>query len=106
VFILRMCDRLTDHGLVGVAVVSGSNILNFVLSCRVIGLGGEHTLIRAVIAEATAAGRPVVGRIVPTGRNLPARNLYAAAGFIDCTDGIWAMPPPTHAALSESLEHA
>ena len=90
-FVLRMRDRFTDHGLVGAAVLDGGEILNVVLSCRVIGLGGEHALLAAVVADAAAHGA-LAGRIVATDRNTPARHLYRDAGFCDEGQGRWALP--------------
>jgi FkbH-like protein len=89
VFILRMSDRLGDHGLVGAAVVVASEILNVVLSCRVIGLGGEHALLTRVIDDAPDDGRKLIGRIVATDRNIPARHLFADNGFADEGGGRW-----------------
>ncbi|HEX2941667.1 MAG TPA: HAD-IIIC family phosphatase [Rhodopila sp.] len=83
VFILHMRDRLADHGLVGATVVADGEILNVVMSCRVIGLGGEGALLAAVKQHAAAIGWSLTGRIVPTDRNLPARHLYRDHGFID-----------------------
>ena len=97
-FILRMRDRLTDHGLVGVAVVMAGEILNFVLSCRVIGLNGERVLLAAIINDARMDARDLIGRIVQTSRNLPVRNLYADNGFTDHRQGRWEInlaPPET-----------
>lgn len=95
VFILRMRDRLADHGLVGVAVVRGGMILNFVMSCRVIGLGGERALLAAVTRDAAGQGwEEVAGRIVPTDRNPPVRRLYADAGFAEAGEGNWVLPAP------------
>ena len=92
-FILRMRDRLADHGLVGAAVISGDAILNIVLSCRVIGLGGERALLAAVTADAAEHGRRLLGRIVQTDRNMPVRNLFADSGFTARDRGVWLMPP-------------
>ena len=83
VFTLRMSDRLGDHGLVGAAVVVASEILNVVLSCRVIGLGGEHALLARVIDDAADVGGELIGRIIATDRNIPVRHLFADNGFAD-----------------------
>ncbi len=91
VFVLRMRDRLADHGLVGAAIVMAGQILNFVLSCRVIGLGGERVLLDAVIADARHAGATLRGRIVRTDRNIPARNLYSNHGFTEPEQDLWIM---------------
>lgn len=85
VFILRMRDRLADHGLVGAAVVVDGEIRNLVLSCRVIGLGGERTLL----AEMIQAVPVLTGTIVATDRNLPVRHVYRDNGFTRLEDGHW-----------------
>ncbi|MGH7154256.1 MAG: hypothetical protein ACREF3_10025 [Acetobacteraceae bacterium] len=51
--------------------MSAGKIFNFVLSCRVIGLGGERALLDAIAAAADC--QPITGRIAPTGRNLPVQ---------------------------------
>jgi FkbH-like protein len=89
VFVLHMRDRLADHGLVGAAIVMEGQILNFVLSCRVIGLGGERALLDAVIADARASVGSLRGRITRTDRNIPARNLYSNHGFTEHEHDIW-----------------
>ena len=94
VFVLHMGDRLADHGLVGAAIVLAGQILNFVLSCRVIGLAGERALLDAVIADARAAGGTLCGRITRTERNIPARNLYSNHGFTESEPDIWIIIPP------------
>ena len=90
VFALWMRDRLADHGLVGAAVVRSGEILNVVLSCRVIGLGGEARLLAAIGADPGQGVHALVGRIVPTERNLPVRTLFATNGFAPSCDG-WAL---------------
>ena len=87
VFTLRMRDRLADHGLVGAAVIADGEIRNLVLSCRVIGLGGERALL-ARIAEDVPV---LTGRIVETGRNTPVRQVYRDHGFIDRGQGCWTL---------------
>jgi FkbH-like protein len=91
VFILRMRDRLADHGLVGSAVVSGGEIQNFVISCRVIGLGGERALLAAVVDAQRGVVPELLGRIHETDRNIPVRHLYADNGFTARGQGRWAM---------------
>lgn len=77
--VLGVTDRFTSYGLVGACLVRGERIELFVMSCRVIGLGVEHSLLRAAIL---ASDVPVVrARIFPTARNLPVRNLFRDHGF-------------------------
>lgn len=103
VFVLRMRDRLADHGLVGVAVVLAGEIMNFVLSCRVIGLNGERALLSAVVED--PGNQMLTGRIVQTDRNMPVRNLYAAHGFQAAQDGCWQACAPAAPALTD-VAHA
>jgi FkbH-like protein len=85
-YVLHMRDRLADHGLVGAAIMVNSEIVNFVLSCRVIGLHGESALLDRILKDAT---NPLHARIVPTSRNLPVRNLYRDHGFTEDPQGTW-----------------
>jgi FkbH-like protein len=87
VLTLRMADRLADHGLVGAAVIAGGEIRNFVLSCRVIGLGGE----RGLLAEIARVVPHPVGRIVETERNIPVRHLYRDNGYTNQGEGRWTL---------------
>jgi FkbH-like protein len=87
-WIAHAADRFGDYGLVAAAVADGGEIAGFVMSCRVIGLGVERALLARVLAE----GGELVGRIVPTARNGPVRNLYADAGFAPAEDGAWRAP--------------
>src|SRR4029077_11361491 len=48
VFSLHVADRFGDHGLVGAAVVAGDEIKGLVMSCRVLGLGVEHTFLQHI----------------------------------------------------------
>ncbi len=103
VFVLYMRDRLADHGLVGAAIVMAGQILNFVLSCRVIGLGGERVLLDAVIADARTAGAPLCGRIIRTDRNIPARNLYSNHGFMEPERDLWISRSAANEPLAECV---
>jgi FkbH-like protein len=85
VFAMRVRDRFADHALVAAAVVERGEILNFAMSCRVIGLNVERRLLSAVVEASGEAW----GRIVESDRNAPVRNLYRDAGFALGEDGVW-----------------
>jgi FkbH-like protein len=85
VYAAHVADRFADHGLVGVIVVRGDEIVGLALSCRVLGLGVEHAFLRHVLAEQG----PLSGRIVATARNAPVRNIYRDNGFTLGDDGVW-----------------
>jgi FkbH-like protein len=85
-FAVRVRDRFGDHGLVGAAVIAGPEILNLAMSCRVLGMGVEHTFMRHVLREAR---EPLIGRIVETARNRPVRNIFRDHGFRETEPGVW-----------------
>ncbi len=75
---LRVSDRFGDYGLVGAALtrVEGRElaVAALVLSCRALGRGVEHRLLRQLGALARRKGcRQVRFRFVRTAKNEPAR---------------------------------
>ncbi|MBX7199859.1 MAG: HAD-IIIC family phosphatase [Rhodospirillaceae bacterium] len=86
-YTVAVSDRFGDHGLVGAAVVTHGDIAGLVLSCRVLGLGVEHEFMRRIIGDLGHAR--LTGRIVPTARNTPVRNLYRDHDFEPVGDGGW-----------------
>ena len=108
IYTLHMGDRFADYGLVGVAIVEGDALDSFVLSCRVMGLGGEDAFLRSVLAL-EAAHRPdgvLMATYLPTERNKPCARLLPANGFDpqpDAGDGAYlyalsrgVLAPPAH----------
>jgi FkbH-like protein len=82
----RVRDRFGDNGLVGLAIVHASDdtaeIDSFLLSCRVIGRAVETVMLSQVIEQAKSSGlRRVRGWFLPTPKNAPAKDFYAAHGF-------------------------
>jgi FkbH-like protein len=87
IFALHVSDRFADHGLVGAAVIENCAITGLVMSCRVLGLGIEHRFVQHVLESAGADH--LTATIVPTGRNLPVRNIYRDNGFVAEGDHLW-----------------
>jgi FkbH-like protein len=81
VFVAHVKDRLSDHGLVGAAVVLGEEIIALALSCRVLGMGVEHKFLQHILQAMASDRARVSGRIIETSRNIPVRNLYRDNGF-------------------------
>jgi FkbH-like protein len=88
-FALDVSDRFGNHGLVGAAVIADGEILGLVLSCRALGMGIEHTFLRHILDEFKAISACIHGRIIPTSRNIPVRNLFRDNGFIEAEPGLW-----------------
>jgi FkbH-like protein len=89
VFSLHVADRFGDHGLVGAAVVANSEIVGLVMSCRVLGLGVEHTFLQHVVDTVKEKFDALAARIIATPRNIPVRNIYRDNGFLSVEDGLW-----------------
>jgi FkbH-like protein len=83
--VVEVRDRFGDYGLVGVVIFTLEKdalvVDTFLLSCRVLGRGVEHAMLRELGKLAKAAGKDRVELVfVPTKKNLPARN------FLDSLD--------------------
>ncbi|HUO22774.1 MAG TPA: HAD-IIIC family phosphatase [Caulobacteraceae bacterium] len=87
IFVMHVADRFGDHGLVGAAVVQAGEILGLAISCRVLSLGVEQALLSFIVGDWGGPG--LHGRITPTARNGPVRNLYRDGGFTLGPDGAW-----------------
>lgn len=79
IYTLSAVDRFADYGLVGACIVDGDTIRQVVTSCRVIGLGLDHLLVHAAATDIAAP--VIVGRLITTARNQPARHVLASCGF-------------------------
>jgi FkbH-like protein len=83
---IRVKDRYSDNGLVGVAITrdrdDACEIDTFLLSCRVIGRGVETAFLAHLAGEARLRGKTrLEGWFLPTKKNSPAREFYSANGF-------------------------
>jgi FkbH-like protein len=103
---VRVSDRFGDYGLVGVLVADSSSstlrVDTLLLSCRVLGRGVEHAMLRRLGELAERAHVDDVGLpYVQTARNIPARAFAesVAGEFAEPqTDGILYRIPATRAA--------
>ena len=89
VYAMEVSDRYGDHGLSAAAVVEAGVITGFAMSCRVIGLKAEMELLDQIRRDSTGGVDALRGRIIPTDRNTPVRNLYRDNGFTAESDGWW-----------------
>jgi FkbH-like protein len=75
---VRVSDRFGDYGLVGAMVARPRDdvlsVENLLLSCRVLGRGVEHAMLRHLGELAKSMGlNEVALTYLPTARNIPAR---------------------------------
>ena len=79
-------DKFGDNGIVAVMITreDGASwyIDTFLLSCRVIGRTVEEALLAFLCEKAGAADiKNLKGKIIPTAKNIPIRDLYEKNGF-------------------------
>ena len=81
-------DRFTDYGLVGVLFCRDGEILQFVMSCRVLGMEVEiFAVAHAVMLMRAERGGVVSAVLVETADNAPCRDVFARSGFVDVGGG-------------------
>lgn len=83
---IRCSDRFGDHGLVGALFAKVDDdrleIVNFAMSCRVLGRGVEAAALRAVLEEGAGRGaRDAVGTFIRTVKNERAADFFRQSGF-------------------------
>lgn len=82
----RVSDRFGDSGLTGVVSLehseAGASIVDFVLSCRVMGRGVEEAMLSTAIDYARSTGAPEIrGTLIPTERNKPCQRFFEESRF-------------------------
>jgi FkbH-like protein len=109
---LSVSDRFGDAGLTGIlgvecdAATATCRVVDFILSCRVMGRRVEHTMAYLAVAWAREAGlRRVQAAFEPTAKNKPCHDFWLTSGF-EADDGrlfTWdaarAYPLPAPVAL-------
>ena len=83
---VQVVDRFGDNGIVGLVMAerdADSLVIDtFLLSCRVIGRTVETAMLAFLCDVAAGLNlKRIRGRIVPTRKNIPVRDLYEQHGF-------------------------
>jgi FkbH-like protein len=77
-------DRFSEYGLVGVAVMRGGHISQFVMSCRVLGLGAEAAFLAYLAERAGGSGcEMMTADYVATELGGLARDFLQRNGFVE-----------------------
>ncbi|NVN38112.1 HAD-IIIC family phosphatase [Komagataeibacter swingsii] len=69
-------DNFTQYGLVAVLIVRDNTIIQYVMSCRVMGIGVEKSVINMTNKHIFSRNDISKAIIVNTPKNLPCRNVY------------------------------
>ncbi len=85
-FHLSLRDRLSDHGLIAVAILrqtpSSVHVDSFLMSCRVLKRGVEELALVTMVEYAKSAGKSLLtAEYIPTAKNAMVKDLYDGFGF-------------------------
>lgn len=109
----RIMDKFGDSGLTGLVSLEANRkegrIIDFVLSCRVMGRKIEETMLYMVTQYAKSAGlERILAQYVPTAKNKPCLEFWKNSGFaFNEKEGCFAwntrdvFPLPTHIEISQ-----
>lgn len=102
-------DRFTRYGIVGAAIVCESHIVQFVMSCRVVGMEVEIAALSGILRAIHEGGfGSARASLEETELNLLCRDLYERCGFKRCGDQ-WIRPliplleKPSHVRITGSV---
>lgn len=84
-FVYRVTDSFGDNGIVAVAIVEYTKepkIIEFIMSCRVMGRRIENAIIEDIERSARNRGyKKLYGIYAPTAKNRPVLELYPSLGY-------------------------
>jgi FkbH-like protein len=94
VYGLEYEDKFGAEGIIGACLVERkgdcARIVNFLLSCRVLGRGVEFRFLRAVLEDLKAAGiTQITAKYTQSPKNAVARDFYSNAGMLPTDDGCY-----------------
>lgn len=78
-YVFEVEDKFTRYGLVGVVVYEAGRFAQFAMSCRVLGLEIEDSVVNAIMA---VEGADIfTAEVAETSTNMVSRGLYERCGF-------------------------
>ena len=96
-------DSFTDYGLVGVVIVCGGMIEQWVMSCRVLGYQVEEAVMANLVQAMRAEGfETISGHLIETDVNFPCRDLFSRCGFV-ASGNSWSLAPETVISVPEHI---
>jgi FkbH-like protein len=108
-YVISVADRLGEAGLTGLLGLEFENdvahIVDFVLSCRVMGRKVEETMVHIAVASAIDRGATtVLAKYLPTAKNKPCLSFWQSSGFEPVEQNVFSWKTadayPLHDAIS------
>lgn len=89
-------DKFTQYGLVGTIRIADACFKQFAMSCRVLGLDIETSMVSYVMALEISAGATArfEAQVRPTDANMVSRDVFARTGFKPFADGLYLTTKP------------
>ena len=93
-WVVSVSDRFGDAGLTGIVSIevegSTARIVDYVLSCRVMGRKVEETLLHMAVTAAFGAGASVIeAHYLKTAKNKPCLSVFKSSGFAASDDDVF-----------------
>jgi FkbH-like protein len=106
VFAFAVSDRFTDYGTVGVVFVLGGAILQFVMSCRVLGMEIEVAALAKFVAMMRHDGEhgQIVATMKKTESNTPCRDVFTRAGFVKANESSFILEESSNSISVDHVE--
>ncbi|MBX9578483.1 MAG: HAD-IIIC family phosphatase, partial [Chthoniobacterales bacterium] len=82
----RVADRFTSYGLVGVVLIQEGHFFQFVMSCRVIGLDVEKSVLTHMMHDLKF--KTITADVIETPSNFVCRELFHQSGFTK-KENVW-----------------
>ena len=106
---LSVQDRHAAYGVTAVVICRGGEIVQYVMSCRVFGLGVEETAIALACARLRQDGAGEIdGRATVTERNHLSLDLFSRLGFVETGRDLWRLAAdvtpavPAHVTMAQT----
>ena len=86
IFVFKVSDKFGDYGLTGITSLqmegNKAEIVDFILSCRVMGRQVEKTMLHLAVKYAESLGaKRIHARYIPTEKNKPCLDFWKNSGF-------------------------
>ncbi len=108
-WVVSVSDRFGDAGLTGIVSIESeggsARIVDYVLSCRVMGRKVEETLLHLAVTGALDSGATKVEALyVKTAKNKPCLSAFCRSGFQNYDDELFRWDGPVGYALPDVVE--
>ncbi|MDI7776354.1 HAD-IIIC family phosphatase [Asticcacaulis sp. EMRT-3] len=104
-YVFDVVDKFTSYGLVGVVMVKPSEIVQWVMSCRILGYQIEDAVMRTLLNDLFEGGAvSVSGTLKDTDVNYPCRDLFSKTGFEKVADTLFSIGPDQNRPMPPHID--